>query len=120
MEWQLLSAQPCNVLLEGPFTVTDGVLRLLQPHLRGPIAWHRSPALLDLPNVEPGALILTDVATLGRDEQRRLLTWLGEAGSHTRIISTSVRPLFETVATGSFDAALYYRLNVLLLRLTAQ
>jgi DNA-binding NtrC family response regulator len=45
-----------------------------------------------------------------------LLAWTGESGWRTRIISTTPRQLFALVASGLFDAALYYRLNVMLLR----
>jgi hypothetical protein len=118
-EWQLLTEQSYNVLLEGPAAATDAALRLLQPHIREPIVWHRPPATLDLPSGTPRALILRDAAALSRDEQRRLLAWMGDTGSVTQIVSTSTRPLFPLVAAGLFDAALYYRLNVLLLRVAA-
>jgi Sigma-54 interaction domain len=117
-EWRMLSAHSCNVLLEGDVTATDTVLRLLQPLLREPIVshWPRSP--LDLPSGEARALILRDAAALSRDEQRRLLAWMGDTGSQTQVITMVSCPLFARVAAGLFDAALYYRLNVLLLRVT--
>jgi len=115
-EWRLLSQQPYNVLIEGPVTATDAVLRLLKPYIRGPMVWQRPPAALDLPWGEAGALILTDAAALSREEQRRLLDWMNDTGSRTQIITTAANPLFAFVAAGLFDASLYYRLNVLLLR----
>ena len=45
--------------------------------------------------------------------------WSRETGSATRIVSMTARPLFELVAAGVFDAALYYCLNVVLLRVEA-
>jgi len=116
---RLLREHPCNVLVEGAGNATDAVLCRLQRHLREPIVWYQPPAPLDLPGGETCALILRDVATLSRHEQRRLLEWTGERGSRTRIISTTPRPLFALVASGLFDAALYYRLNVMLLRVSA-
>ena len=118
-EWQLLRERSCNVLLEGTVTATDAVLRLLKPHIREPIVWHRPTATLDLPSGETRALILTEAAALSRNEQKRLLAWMGDAGSRTQVITTASCPLFPLVAAGVFDAALYYRLNVLLLRVTA-
>ena len=117
-EWRLLSEQPYNVLLEGPVTATDAVLRLLRPHIREPIVWHRPPATLELPSGETRTFILRDAAALNRAEQRRLLAWMRDMGSQTQVVTTAWCPLFALVATGRFDAALYYRLNVLLLRLT--
>jgi len=117
-EWRLLSEQSCNVLIEGTEDATDAVLRQLQPHIREPIASHQPPATLDLPSGEIRALILKNAAALSSYQQRHLLAWMQETGSRTRIISTSPRSLFTLVESGCFDAALYYRLNVLLLRVT--
>ena len=115
-EWRLFSEQPYNVLLEGTVAATDAVLRRLQPHIREPIAWYQPPATLELPRGETRALILKNAAALSSSQQRHLLAWMQETGSRTRIVSTSPRPLFALVEAGCFDAALYYRLNVMLLR----
>jgi Sigma-54 interaction domain len=116
---RILTEHPCNMLVEGAVDATDAVLCFLQPHLREAIVWHQSPAPLDLPSGETRALILRHAASLSRDDQRRLLAWMGDAGSRTRIISTTARPLFALVVSGLFDAALYYRLNVMLVRVSA-
>lgn len=116
LEWQLLRERPCNVLLEGTVTATDAVLHLLRPHIREPIVRHPPLATLDLATVETGALILRDAAALSEADQRRLLAWMSDAGSRAQVITTASCPLFPLVETGGFDAALYYRLNVLLLR----
>jgi sigma-54-interacting transcriptional regulator len=118
-EWRLLSEQPSNVLLEGPDPATDAVLRLLERDIREPIVRHRPPATLVLPGRETRALILMDAAVLSRDEQRRLLAWMGDTGSSAQILTTASRPLFALVEAGMFDPVLYYRLNVLLLRITS-
>jgi hypothetical protein len=60
-----------------------------------------------------------------------LCAWIGEAGSRAQIITTASCRLVALITTAScrlvalvearvFDAALYYRLNVLLLRATVQ
>ena len=115
-ERRIISEHGCNVLLQGTVTATDAALILLRSHIREPIVWHRPPATLDLPSRETGALILSDVSALSRDEQRRLLVWIGDTGLRTQVISSSSRSLFALVTAGLFDGALYYRLNVLLLR----
>jgi Sigma-54 interaction domain len=117
-EWRLLSEQSCNVLIEGTVGATDAALHLLQPHIQQPIVWQRPTATLELPPDETRTLILADAAALSRDEQQRLLAWMDDMGSRTRIISTSPHSLFALVDAGCFDASLYYRLNVLLLRVT--
>jgi len=120
LEWRILREHLHNVLLEGAVAATEAVLLLLQPHIGRPIRSHRARAPLDLPRGETGALILRDVAALSGDDQRRLLQWLGGAGSRAQVISTTERPLFALVRGGFFDAALYYRLNVMLLRVGPQ
>ena len=115
-EWASLRARRHNVLIEGPVAATHTVLRLLQPHIGKPILWKWPQARLELPSCEAGALILEDVSTLTAEDQTQLLTRL-DGGSHTQIVSTSEQPLFVLVERKLFNAALYYRLNVVLLRL---
>lgn len=115
-EWRILRAYRHNVLLEGPAGTTNAALRLLEPHMREPMRWHRPQGPLTLPDGDTGALILGNVAALSADDQTRLLEWLIDAGSRTQIVSMTERPLFALVTRGLFDAALYYRLNVILLR----
>jgi hypothetical protein len=117
-EWRLVTAQPCNVLVEGSVPATDAFVHLLLPHIREPIVEHRPPTTLNHPTGETGALIVWDAAALTRDKQRRLLAWIDDAGSRAEIITTASCRLFALVDAGVFDAALYYRLNVLLLRAT--
>jgi hypothetical protein len=118
-EWRIVGEHSCNVLLEGTVTATNAVMRLLQPQLGEPIRWHRPHEPLDLSKGQTRTLILRDAAALSEDDQRRLLAWSRDTGSGIRIISMTTRPLFALVAAGVFDAALYYRLNVVLLRVEA-
>lgn len=119
-EWRILTERSYNVLLEGAVTATDAVLHLLQPHIGQPIVLHQPHNPLELPGRETGTLILRDAAELSADEQHRLIVWIDETGPRTRIISTTERTLFALVADGRFEAALYYRLNSMLLRVGAQ
>jgi hypothetical protein len=114
-EWRSLRACRHNVLLEGSLSATDAVLRLLQPHIRGPIVWKGPQTPLNLPGGKLGGLILRGVAGLSAEDQTRLLAWLGGPGSGTQIVATTERPLFALVARELFDETLYYRLNVVLL-----
>ena len=65
-------------------------------------------------------MILRNVSALTPDDQARLLVWLQREGFGAHVVSTTERPLFPLVKQGVFDAALYYRLNVLLLRIGAE
>jgi len=115
-EWRILPACRHNVLLEGSLSATNAVLRLLQPHMRGPIVSSGPQSPLTLPSGGSGGLILRDVAGLSAADQARLLAWLGGPGWRTQVVSTTERPVFALVARGLFDETLYYRLNVMLLR----
>ncbi len=116
-EWAILRARRHNVLVEGPVPATNAVLGLLQSHIREPIVWNGVQTGLDFPTGKIGALILKGVAGLSAEDQTRLLGWLGGPGSRTQIVSTTDRPVFPLVARGLFDETLYYRLNVMLLRI---
>jgi hypothetical protein len=115
-ELGVLQAHPHNLLLEGPSAATEAAVLLLQPHLREPLISTPPHSPFELPEGTIGSLILRDVAALDACDQARLLAWLQGEGFGAQVVSTTERPLFALVALGLFDAALYYRLNVFLLR----
>ena len=86
--------------------------------LREPIVWQRSDEPFKRPPRETATLILQDVAALGAADQNRLREWLQEPTQHAQVVSMSATPVFPLVVRGLFDATLYYRLNVMLLRVT--
>ena len=118
-ELGILRAPPANVLIEGPSRATDDVLLVLRQHLREPLVSNLALAPLHLPDGAATPVILKNIATLTPDDQARLLAWLQREGFGAQIVSTTERPLFALVTQGLFDPALYYRLNVLLLRIGA-
>jgi len=115
-EWASMRVYRHNVLVEGSAAATGAVLLLLVPLLREPIVWGTTDTL-QLPTGRAGSLILRDVAALSSVDQMRLLAWIDGDGSQTQVLSTSTHRLFAAVACGLFEDALYYRLNVVLLRL---
>jgi hypothetical protein len=52
---------------------------------------------------------------LDREEQGALLKWLET--DRKQVVSTTTEPLFPLIADGRFNEALYYRLNILLMRI---
>ena len=62
--------------------------------------------------------IVREAAELNGDRQRALLSWMNDAQG-SQIVATSSRTLYPLVEAGLFDASLYYRLNVVLLRIAA-
>ena len=115
-EWTTLCAKRHNMLFEGSAAATNATLLLLQPHLRQPVAWSLPQTPLQLPSRDAGAFVLRDVAALSASDRARLLEWSGGSRSSTQIVSTTEGPLFALVVRGLFDARLYYRLNIMLLR----
>jgi hypothetical protein len=115
-EWRVLREHRCNVLVEGETAVTKAVLRLLLPHTREAVAWHQPYAPLELPDRRTNTLILRNADSLSANDQGRLLEWSGDTRGRTQIIATAESPLFTLVECGLFDATLYYRLNIMLLR----
>ena len=100
-----------NLFLVGPRSVTQDLLELLLPDLRDPIATWFPGEPLELPPPAGGTMIFYDIGALGYDDQRRLLDHLGSAPARPQIISTSSTALWPRVHAGTFDDALYYRLN---------
>jgi len=115
-EWESLRTWRGNVLLEGPTLATDSFVRFLVPHLPNPVLWNPVHSPYALLARECGALVLQNVGVLDRTEQVDLLKWINESSQRRQVISTSARPVFPLVAGGLFDESLYYRLNVMLLR----
>jgi sigma-54-interacting transcriptional regulator len=115
-EWASLRVKWLNVILEGSCRATNAALSTLQPQMREPIVC--SPAReFGLPSGDVRTLILKNVAGLNAADQTRLLAWIDRDGSGTQIISTSEHPLLAAVTRGTFEEALYYRLNLVLLRI---
>jgi hypothetical protein len=117
VEYRSLQTSRHNVLLEGPDAAIDAVVAVLMPYLAEPVRAVPRGVPLELPAEQRGTLILRDVGALSEDDQKRLIQWLDDARRPIQIVSTSSVPLFSVVARGAFDLRLYYRLNVMLLRL---
>lgn len=77
---------------------------------------------LNLPPASPslGAVVLRDVDALNQQGQHRLLQWLGSARHDRQIITTASGRLLPLVNAGTFNDALYYRLNTIYIDLTVQ
>jgi len=117
-EWRSICSSHHNVLLEGPTVCTEAVLHLLKPYLDKPVTLKRSGAPLELNTSKNGALVMHDIGAFSGAEQDRMLGWLDDPQSRAQVVCTTTEPLFPLVARGLFDETLYYRLNVILLKLT--
>ena len=116
LEWRRVITAGANVLLEGERGRTDAAILHLLPHLRTPIFYRRIGEDLSLRKGEC-TVILRDVDRLCGSEQRELYEWLGRKPASVQTVSTAESRLFSLVQGGRFESDLYYRLNVILLRL---
>jgi hypothetical protein len=117
-EWCVARTAHVNVLLVGFPGLTERTVDALRPYLCEPIAvWHPVHQLVLPQNESNGTLILHDIGSVRRDDQRRLCDWLEATAGRTRVVSTARLPLFPLVTAGEFAEALYYRLNTLLCEL---
>jgi hypothetical protein len=110
------AARACraNLLLVGAEPAVANRVRSLWATFGEPLMLRRSGDRLSLPpSSDPvETMIIEGVETLKDHEQRALQDWLVLRNGRTRVVSTAPVPLLPMVETGSFSAALYYRLNV--------
>ena len=112
LERNAVAREHCNVLVEALPAVIEPVLAELRPHLRAPIHEYSPDSGGPVPEPTEGSLILLEVARLDPRQQAKLLRWLNDHEGRVQVASTSSEPLFPLVERGTFDAALYYRLNI--------
>jgi hypothetical protein len=75
-----------------------------------PIVWCDSSPLI-LPTRQVGTLAVLHVERLGPVDQQLLYAWLSCAAPRPQVITTASVPLFPSVVRGTFNDALFYRLN---------
>jgi DNA-binding NtrC family response regulator len=75
--------------------------------------FHERPHDLD------GLCVIADAIRLSRDQQAALSARL-QTGGRLRVITLSRAPLYPLVLVGTFDATLYYRLNMITLEYAAE
>ncbi len=106
-----------NLLVVGDAAATTEVLDQLRLNQREPIVAWRPGQALDLPG--PGratTLVLHDVDQLTTAAQGAVLRWLDQSAGRTWVVSTSAEPLWPHVEAGAFSDVLYYRLNIVCVR----
>jgi hypothetical protein len=118
-DWNTFVGSRANTIVVGTEEAALGVWTAVWPSLQKPIHWVEGERL-SLPRRSAGTLILQGADTLSARDQQQLLDWLEGDARATRILSTTRRPLFPLVESGTFLEALYYRLNVILLVLEAR
>ena len=103
------TARP-NVLVIGSGPPVTRVLHELERVCMQPIEW-RDSSPLTLPTRQVGTLAVLHVERLGPVDQQLLYAWLSCAAPRPQVITTASVPLFPSVVRGTFNDALFYRLN---------
>jgi Sigma-54 interaction domain len=111
-DWSALLASDANAVVVGADPAIVRLLTAVWSTLRKPVCWVESGRLW-LPPQLAGTLVLRNVNDLVRQDQVRLLDWLGQDGRSIRVLASTPRPLFPDVEAGAFLDRLYYRLNTL-------
>jgi Sigma-54 interaction domain len=111
-DWSALLASDANAVVVGADPAIVRLWTAVWSTLRKPVCWVESGRLW-LPPQLAGTLVLRNVNDLVRQDQVRLLDWLGQDGRSIRVLASTPRPLFPDVEAGAFLDRLYYRLNTL-------
>ena len=114
-DWRAHLRTRANVLVTGPRDALGWFMQSARSEMLEPIAFVAGSAPLCL---DARTIILTDVDTLGAAEQRRLTQWMNEPQhSRAQIISSTSVSVFSLVEAGRFDGDLFYRLNIVHLKI---
>ena len=107
-----------NALLIGSYESVGALLAALTPRLQGPIL--RCDHFLEetIHQLERGTLVLWSVDRLESAGQGTLLRFVDDRRD-VQVISVATTSLFERVQRGVFLESLYYRLNDVLIEVTA-
>lgn len=111
-----------NLLVVGDDDAVKKLLTSLWQSLATPVvARHRGERLQLSPTFgRVGTIVVHDVDTLPRRDQRALYQWMDEGNGRTRVVSTASKSLQPLLESGAFNAELYYRLNMVTLDLTSR
>jgi hypothetical protein len=117
---QMVRLKRTNLLVVGDDDATNAVLDELRLGPRDGIVVWRPGQPLDLPSAgRVTTLILHDVDQLTTAAQDTVLRWLDQGAGRIWVVSTSAEPLWPHVDAGAFSDVLYYRLNIVCVRVPA-
>ncbi len=115
-DWRAYVRTRANVLVSGPRSVLAAFCETCRQDLQSPVADCDASELRHVDRCR--TLVLWNVEQLTVEGQRALAAWLEEAdASGVQVVSLTTEWLFDAVRHGRFDRDLFYRLNMIHLRL---
>jgi hypothetical protein len=118
-EWTILRAFPVNALLVGAEHLTSAAVARLEKSFQQPLTWWAPTLTTEIPELSAGTLVIRDVDSLEAGQQDSLQQMITARGTDVRILSLARDPLFPRVLEDQFPAALYDRLNTVVVELQA-
>jgi sigma-54-interacting transcriptional regulator len=118
-EWTVLRTAPVNALLVGSPHLTGAAVARVERNVRQPVVWWAPAQTTDVPELPTGTLVIRDVDHLDARQQQRLTDWIGTHSPVVQILGLTREPLFTRVEDGHFSAALYYRMNTVVVEVRA-
>jgi hypothetical protein len=118
-EWTILRTSPVNGLLIGSPDLTAAAVAEMEKGLRQPLMWWSPDQGIDIPDLTTGTLVIRDVDDLDARQQEQLSRWIALHAPGVQVLALAREPLFESVADGRFSAALYYRMNTVVVEVRA-
>jgi sigma-54-interacting transcriptional regulator len=119
VEWAILCTSPVNGLLVGADQLTAAAMAGIEKSVQQPVVWWAPDQAADVPELAAGTLVIRDVDRLDVLQQERLLRWIGVHCPGVQVLALARASLFAQVAEGRFSAALYYRMNTVLVEVRA-
>jgi hypothetical protein len=116
-EWTVLRTSPVNALLVGGVQMTAVAVARVERSLRQPLVWWSPEQIGDAPALTDGTLVIRDVDRLDAQQQALVTHWINTHSPRVQVIALAREPLFPHVAAGRFSAALYYRVNTVVVEL---
>ena len=110
-EWTILRTLPVNGLLIGALHLTAAAMARIDKTVRAPVVWWAPEQVVDVPDLTTGTLVIRDVDRLDEQQQDRLGKWICAHCPRVQVLALARTPLFARVTDGRFSAALYSRLN---------
>ena len=119
-EWTILRTSPVNGLLVGFCDLTAAAVAEMEQNLRQPLVWWSPDQGIDLPDLTAGTLVIRDARRSRRAAAGTAVPLDSPARPECReVLALAREPLFESVADGRFSAALYYRINTVVVEVRA-